>query len=130
MKTSFYLSVLVLFVSLFTSCIKEPPCPLNQQKVEFVLDSAHVSLADYISMEPGDEVVIFEAEHFSMKQADTAKPDGSKARQRRYRFDGKLFVLADGQDRLEPNETGYYYCTGDTEQRVRVLVYGVRTQNQ
>lgn len=130
MKTSLYLTVPVLLASLFTSCIKEPPCPLNQQKVEFVLDSAQVSLADYISLEPGDEIVLFEAEQSSMLQADTIKSDGNHAKQRRYRFDGKSFVPTDGQDSLEPGETGYCYYKGDTEQHIRVSVYGTRTKKQ
>lgn len=130
MKTSLYLTISVLLASLFTSCIKEPPCPLNQQKVEFVLDSAQVSLADYISLEPGDEVVIFEAEYFSMKHADTTNSDGSNAKQRKYRFDGKSFVSADGQDNLEPGETGYCYYMGDTGQHIEVSAYTSRTKNQ
>lgn len=123
MKTSFYLSGLVLFASLFTSCIKEPPCPSNLQKVEFVLDRTHVSLADYVAMEPGDEVIIFESEHLSMEQTDTVKFDRSSAIQRRVLFDGESFIPADGQSGFEPDKTDYFYCTGDIEQRIRVMVF-------
>lgn len=125
MKTSLYLSGLVLLASLLTSCIKEPPCPRNLQKVEFVLDSADVSLADYIALEPGDEVLLleFEAAHFSMNQPDAVKSMRSHAIQRKYRFDGKSFVPAEGQAGFEPGKADCYYCSGDTEQRVRVLMY-------
>lgn len=123
MKTSFYLIGLVLFVSLFSSCIKEPPCPRNLQKVEFVLDSDHVSLADFISMEPGDEVVIFEAEHLSSEQTDMAQFDSSNTIPLKYRFDGEAFIPVDGQCSSELGKADYYYCTKDTEQRLQVLMY-------
>lgn len=123
MKTSLYLTALVLITSLFSSCIKEPPCPRNQQKVEFVLDSENVSLADFISMKPGDEVVIFEAEHFSTKLTDTVKFDKKNAIQQKYRFDGEAFVPADDSSGLDLGKGAYYYCTKDTVERIRVLIH-------
>lgn len=128
MKTSHYLIALVLIVTLFSSCIKEPPCPRNLQKVEFVLDSDNVSLADFISMEPGDEVVIFETEHFSTKLTDTVKFDRKNAIQQKYRFDGEAFVPVDDPSGLELGKGDYYYCTKDTVERIRVLIHNYASE--
>lgn len=123
MRTSFYLIGLILSATLFTSCIKEPPCPRNLQKVEFLLDSAHVSLADYISMEPGDEVVVYKAEYSSLNRADMRKFDKSNAIQQKYRFDGEVFVPVTGSYSFDYEKSDYYYCTEDTELHIQVLMY-------
>ena len=74
-------------------------------------------------MEPGDEVVIFEAEHLSLEQTDWAQFDRSNAIPLKYRFDGEAFIPVDGQCSSELGKADYYYCTEDTEQRVQVLMY-------